>query len=367
VALRVLHVVNRRVAESVPFELAGHLHGPRASVQVAVLQPSAPGAPGVPPGVELVELGARLAADPRAVLGLRRLVRQPDLDLVHVHHATSAVVVAALLAGRRGRPRLVKTEHQDHEHQRVHQNLLGWLCHLVCDLVLYNSAATGRSLGRLGRRTVRGKDRVAHNGVDLGRIGARRARPPATGAPVALGTVGRLVPQKNHRAVLAAVGRLLDDGVDATYELVGGGPQADELREAVAATGCADRITLAGPLPRDEVYDRLAGYHGFVVGSRWEGFCNAAVEAMAVGLPVAAADIPVLREVVGPGALFFDPDDPASIESALRSLVSLPADERAERVAALRRRAEEDLSIEAAAERYLSAYEQLLDRTPGPA
>jgi glycosyltransferase involved in cell wall biosynthesis len=46
---------------------------------------------------------------------------------------------------------------------------------------------------------------------------------------------------------------------------------------------------------------------------------------MSLGLPVLASDLPVLREVGGDAALWFDPLDLASIAEALRTAPTRPA------------------------------------------
>ncbi len=56
--------------------------------------------------------------------------------------------------------------------------------------------------------------------------------------------------------------------------------------------------------------------------SLYEGFNLPVLEAMAAGLPVAAADIPVNREVTGEHAVFFDPLSIDSIGQTLRSLLA---------------------------------------------
>ena len=55
-----------------------------------------------------------------------------------------------------------------------------------------------------------------------------------------------------------------------------------------------------------------------------EGFGLPILEAMAEGLPVMASDLPVLREVGGDAALWFDPLDLDSIADALRTVATRP-------------------------------------------
>lgn len=93
----------------------------------------------------------------------------------------------------------------------------------------------------------------------------------------------------------------------------------------------------------------------FVFPSRYEGFGLPPLEAMSLGCPVAASDLPPLRESCGGASLFFDPDDPGNILASIRRLLGDPR-RRRNRIRAGRERARE-LTWDRAAARWL----ELLD------
>jgi glycosyltransferase involved in cell wall biosynthesis len=62
----------------------------------------------------------------------------------------------------------------------------------------------------------------------------------------------------------------------------------------------------------------------FVFPSLYEGFGFPPVEAMSCGCPVLVSDIPVLREVCGDAAGYFDPHDPHAIASAISRVLEDP-------------------------------------------
>jgi glycosyltransferase involved in cell wall biosynthesis len=156
-----------------------------------------------------------------------------------------------------------------------------------------------------------------YNGLDLGRVRDRASRVRTGDGTVRIGHVGRLVEQKNQARMIEGLARARAvTGLDLRLEIVGGGPLLPDLQATARRAGVADFVEFAGAVTRGGVYERLARWDAFVMPSKFEGFCNALVEAMAAGLPIAVSDIDTLREVAGAGALRFDPADAASIGEA---------------------------------------------------
>jgi glycosyltransferase involved in cell wall biosynthesis len=99
----------------------------------------------------------------------------------------------------------------------------------------------------------------------------------------------------------------------------------------------------------------------FVLPSRAEGISNALLEAMAVGVPVIASDVPGNTDVVEHEAngLLVEVDDPASLAAAILRLVDEP-DLRERLRQEARRTVETRYSIGHVAERYVDLYRQLV-------
>jgi len=81
-------------------------------------------------------------------------------------------------------------------------------------------------------------------------------------------------------------------------------------------------VEFTGWIPREQLYELFRGARGFVYPSTFEGFGMPVLEAMAAGIPLACADIPVLREVAGESPLYFDPLDEDAIYRALARLAT---------------------------------------------
>ncbi|MDB5537446.1 MAG: hypothetical protein JWQ65_2321 [Devosia sp.] len=140
-------------------------------------------------------------------------------------------------------------------------------------------------------------------------------------APLLVST-GRLTPQKNHAVAVAALAKL----PSMHLIIAGEGSERVALAVQAKALGVADRLHLIGDRPREAVASLLAAADLYVFPSVWETFGLAVVEAGMTGLPIVAADLPVLREVLQPAcghglAHFHQPADVASLAAVVRTML----------------------------------------------
>jgi glycosyltransferase involved in cell wall biosynthesis len=156
-------------------------------------------------------------------------------------------------------------------------------------------------------------------GHDPARFGPG-APPAPEGDPYAL-FVGNVMPHKNllrlaeafARAVRGMPGRLVIRGW-------GRAPHAQALRERIAALGIVERVDWQPYATDDELVGLYRGARMVLLPSLHEGFGLTALEAMACGAPVIVSSRASLPEVVGDAALFVDPEDTASIATAIHRL-----------------------------------------------
>ncbi len=146
----------------------------------------------------------------------------------------------------------------------------------------------------------------------------------------------RLTAAKNMDFFLDVFRNVLDRVPDVRFVLVGDGRDRVPLEAQAHALGITEHVLFTGmrsDVP--SVLKALALYRSiFVVPSRWEGLCNAGLEAMACGIPLVVADTVPVEEVAGDAALVL----PLDKQCWTDALIALLGD--ADRLEAMRTRGE---------------------------
>lgn len=123
--------------------------------------------------------------------------------------------------------------------------------------------------------------------------------------PLKVLSVGRLEWKKGYEFALSALKRLQDQGCNFEYRVIGEGEHRAALEFASCQLGINGRVCFLGAVPHDQVIRHLQWADIFLHPSVSEGFCNAVIEAQAVGLPVVCTDADGLPENVADGITGF--------------------------------------------------------------
>jgi colanic acid/amylovoran biosynthesis glycosyltransferase len=169
------------------------------------------------------------------------------------------------------------------------------------------------------------KARVIHPGIEPGFFSPPPSRTPSSRLHVV--SVGSLVWVKGTTDALQALRLLLDRGVDAHLTLIGDGPERQRVLYTIDDLQLWDSVELAGRLTPITVRERLRESDVFLLPSLSEGFCNAAVEAMACGVAVVMTNCGGVREGVTDGVEGFivPRRDPEAMAEAVERLAKDPA------------------------------------------
>ena len=172
----------------------------------------------------------------------------------------------------------------------------------------------------------RGRIRVVHNPVDLEAIAKAAAEPldPAherQWSHPAIVAAGRLADAKNYPLLIDALAEVRRT-VPARLFILGEGERETVLREQIGRLGLEDAVVLCGFQRNPWKY--IAHADVFALSSRYEGFGNVLIEAMACGVPVVATASPGTREIVSVGidGLLVDRHEAHALAAALERVLS---------------------------------------------
>ncbi len=213
---------------------------------------------------------------------LHRLLRtlRPEVLVLSLPHAN---LLGRMLRPSRPRPLVVSFEHNSRLARRGYE--LGYrLTSGRVDWTLADCRATAEAaMARLYRRPPPRLDVAPLVSFTAERLAEPLCR-PARGDGPHLVSAGRLTGAKNQGRLIALLAVLRHRGLNARLTLFGEGPLRHELEAAAQAAGVGQHVRMPGHTPSwwREPADL------FVLSSRHEGLCIAALDAMAAGLPVAA-------------------------------------------------------------------------------
>ena len=277
----------------------GEKLGQRVSI-VCIERPGTLAAKAESLGARLVSLDKRPGLRPRIIARLRASFRELRPDVVHTHQIGPLLYTGPAIRSLRI-PLLVHTEHGKANYDRLKTRWLGRLGAYFVDrfYCLSEDMATAVSAHRIVNPR---KLAVIANGIDTacyteagGSEEVRRTLGIPNSAPV-IGTVGRLNEIKRQDVLIRAFAMVRECVPDAHLMLVGDGPLGRELRALRDRLGLAAFVHFAGYQELTAPY--LQAMNCFALPSRSEGMPQSLLEACAAGVPVIAARVGGIPEVI---------------------------------------------------------------------
>jgi len=217
--------------------------------------------------------------------------------------------------------------------QKVSQYLWSRFVHIYKQL--HFVTAPTATAARLSQRPGLAKEIIPIScGIDLSRFSPGNGFSPADNASgfkqkygitdrLVLLYTGRLDKEKRIEVILRAMPRIIGH-VDAHLVIAGPGKLLGDLETLVNELGIQDRVTFLGYLPDADVPRLYRVADVFVIAGIAELQSIATMEAMASGLPIIAANVMALPELVhhGENGLLFPQDDAPALAAAAFTILS---------------------------------------------
>jgi glycosyltransferase involved in cell wall biosynthesis len=297
---------------------------------------------------------------------LASLIRRNRYDIVQTYHQ-KADTYGALIAYLSGAPRLVSSKRDTGElrnalHVFLNRRLRGLFARFIMTAERVRTAVVARD-GLPEERVT-----IIHNGVDAQRFAvptaaqrqAARARLGFGADDFVIGMVAGFRPEKNHEVFFDGLARAAPAISSLRVLAVGAGELLESYRQRLADSALGSRTTFTGDVA-DVVPYLWAMDVGCLTPGSNEGFSNAVIEQMAVGLPMIVTDVGGNAEAVvdGVNGAVIAPGDSAALAAALLRIYG-DAGLRAAQSAASRRRVEQAFSIEQMCAAHARLYRALL-------
>ncbi|MEO8296174.1 MAG: glycosyltransferase family 4 protein [Burkholderiales bacterium] len=250
---------------------------------------------------------------------LARMVRDAGPDVV-VSFLSNVNTSAVVSAGRMGVP-IVMSERSDPQHMPM-SRLLRLACNLTyprAKALVVQTKAVEAKVGRYFRlpKLVTTIPNPLPEAIGSMQCLARADAPRKT-----LVSVGRLSEEKQVHRMIDAFASVAAQFPQWDYAIYGDGPLRAALQMQIDRLQLSERVTLKGNTTAP--WDAMAQAHAFVMASRFEGFPNALLEAMGLGLPCVVFDCESgPREISrnGQDALLVPLNDQPALAGALLQLL----------------------------------------------
>lgn len=223
---------------------------------------------------------------------LKRVIHEFKPDLIHAHDFKAGMLAAAACG------KIPVVNHLHHNSPWIKKRGLRSIAYRLCSghidrvLTVSQSVMDEYVYGDIFRK----KTVVLDNPFDAASIRRKAEEGEGLKEGIEIAFLGRLSEPKNPLEFVSIVEKIREKNPNIHAVMIGDGPMREEVEKEIKSLGLEDTITLLGFQANPYPYIKAASL--LIMPSRWEGFGLAALEAMALGLPVLAAPVGGLQNIV---------------------------------------------------------------------
>ena len=247
---------------------------------------------------EAFEIPMRGRFDTGVINKLVSLIRVRNIDVIHTHGYKSDIL--GVIAARKAGIKCVVTPHGFENVRDLKLRLFIWLgCKAMAyaDRIVPLSPQLMEDSRRMGVKEE--KLLYIQNGVDLSEVEQQRLAENSlknTGSEKRIGFIGQMISRKNIFDILDIFERLSQKHDNLRLIFVGDGDQREKLESYAQKLKSSTKIDFLGF--RNDRLELLQSFDLFVMTSTLEGIPRCLMEACAMGIPVAAYDIPGIDQLI---------------------------------------------------------------------
>ncbi len=263
----------------------------------------------------------------RSIYKLSGIFRRNKVDIVQTYFFDANVV--GVIAAQLARVPVIIASRRDMGYwYNAKLRLVSRVLSKFTTRVLANSRAVREAVAN-SERILRSKIDVIHNGVetdegiDRGEVLKQRRKLGIPEAEMIIGTTSNLNRRVKRVDIFIKAARFVAEGKEnVSFVIIGDGHLRSELEALSRSLGLERKIVFAGQ--KDNVRPYLAMFDIGVLTSDSEGFSNAILEYLALGIPVVATDVGGNRELIAGRDVGFlvPPSDPLALSESILDLLN---------------------------------------------
>jgi|SRR5690554_146661 len=176
--------------------------------------------------------------------------------------------------------------------------------------------------------------------------------------PLSFMTTGRLHWKKGYVEMLEALALLKEEGLVFEYKIIGDGDAYERIAFAAYDLGLAEEVQFLGRIPHEEVRKHLKTATIYLQQSIQEGFCNAVLEAQAMGKLCIVSDAEGLAENIlhGHSGWVVPKYAPELVAAQIKTVLKLSAPEKRRFAQNAMARVRDEFTIEQQEEKFLAFF-----------
>ncbi|PKL52485.1 MAG: glycosyltransferase family 1 protein [Nitrospira bacterium HGW-Nitrospira-1] len=232
--------------------------------------------------------------NPLSFVKILSLINNEGVNIVNTHSSSDSWVATISARLSRVRPKVIRTRHLSTSISR------SYLSRLIYNWLPDAIITTGEEIRQrmiMDNGFDAGKIFSIPTGIDLDMFNIEKVKPAIQRDGYAVGMVGVLRSWKGHNYFIEAIPLILKAIPDASFYIVGDGPQYRNIKGMIENLGLTGKVFMQGH--REDIPEIIASLDVLVHPSYAnEGVPQSILQAMAMQRPVVASDAGAIKEAV---------------------------------------------------------------------